>query len=297
MKDPRARPTLFVPLVGIPAFLVFFAGGIAFALYQRQAAENVKPFTTPVAWLSDPKQVPNGTFVEIDGTFVSTGEKQVALEGAGDVMVRLGSPVMLNVPTRVRGRVCDLDRAPMCGAKRPDEGESLNPRRFHRVFAVGMTPDDVRASATKGWISAIVALAVYVAFVVFSRRRRSGPARVAEERTWTLPYAAEEVATRVRNLEGEDRFLVIDEQAGRLVFIQGYSENAARGWGIRKATVFPRRATLSWTSSPRDPTKVSVRVEEDLVWWPAALTPTMDRLARESIASTLTRIERSLGVG
>jgi hypothetical protein len=295
-NDPRARPTLFAPLVGIPAFLIFFVGGIAFALHQQHAAENVKPFTTPVAWLADATQVPNGTFVEIEGTFVSTGEEKVVLAGADDVMVHLASPVKLNEPTRVRGRVCDLDRAPMCGAKRVDEGQSLAAARFHRVLAVGMTPDDVRASATKGWISAGIAVVVYVAFVLFSRRRRKGVARVAEERTWTLPYGAEDIPARVRKLEDEDRFLVVDTASGRLVFIQGYSENAARGWGIRKADVFPRRATLTWRSSPREPTQVTARVEEDLLWWPASLTPTMDRLARESIASTMTGIERALGV-
>ena len=48
---------------------------------------------------------------------------------------------------------------------------------------------------------------------------------------------AEEIATRIRALDDEDRFVVIDEGPGRLVFIQGYSENAARGWGVRRADV------------------------------------------------------------
>ena len=51
MNDPRSRPTLFVPLIGIPAFLIFFAGGSAFALIQLRAAEQVLPLTTPSAWL------------------------------------------------------------------------------------------------------------------------------------------------------------------------------------------------------------------------------------------------------
>ena len=51
MNDPRSRPTLFVPLIGIPAFLIYFAGGIAFAQIQLRAAEQEKPQTTPAASL------------------------------------------------------------------------------------------------------------------------------------------------------------------------------------------------------------------------------------------------------
>ena len=244
MNDPRSRPTLFVPLIGIPAFLIFFAGGIAFALIQLRAAEQVKPQTTPAAWLLDKGKVPNGTFVELEETFVSGGEEDIHLEGHPDIVVQALGPMTLGKPARVQGRVCDVDRAAMCKTKAPEQ--ALVVQRPMRIFAAGMTPDDVRASATKGWLSAIVAVAVYVAFVVFSRRRRKGPARAVEERTWTLPYGAEEIAARVRKLEDEDRFFVVDEGPGRLVFIQGYSENAARGWGIRKMDVFPRPATRYW---------------------------------------------------
>jgi hypothetical protein len=293
MNDPRARPTLYVPLIGIPFLLIFFGGGIAFAVAQRSAAERVKPLTTPIAWIADETRVPNGWFVEIEGTFVSGGEEDIHLEDAPDVMVTVAESVPLGKPTRVRGRVCNMDRASMCGAKR---SERLLQDRRTRVLAVGMTPESVRASAMKGWLVAACGLVVYVGIVVFSRRRRRGPARVAEERTWTLPYGAEEIAARIRGLADEDRFVVIDDGPGRIVFIQGYSENAARGWGVRRADVFPRRATLTWQSSPREPTQVTARIEEDLQWWPAALSPTMDRLARESIASTIGGMQRVLGV-
>ena len=293
MNDPRGRPTLFVPLVGIPALIIFCGGGIGYALMELHAAEQVKPLTTPVAWLADKKQVPNGTFVEVEATFASGGEEDVHLDDAPDIVVGLEDGITLGRPVRVRGRVCDSSSASMCRLGRRD------PRLDHRgarIFAVGMTPDDVRANAPKGWLFAFAGIVLYVVGFVVSRRRRKGPSRVVKERAWSLPYAAEEIAARLRGLEDEDRFLVVEEGPGRLVFIQGYSENAARGWGIRKMDVFPRRATLTWKSSPREPVQVAARIEEDLVWWPAPLTATMDRLARESIASTLSGIQRVLVV-
>ena len=143
---------------------------------------------------------------------------------------------------------------------------------------------------------AVAAVIVYVAFVLYSRRRRKGSARVAEERSWTVQSSAEDVALALRTLQGVDRFAIVDEGPGRIVFLQGYSENAARGWGIRKADVFPRRATVTWKSSPREPTQIVARIEEDLLWWPSSLTPTMHRLAHESLTKTATDVERVLGV-
>jgi hypothetical protein len=189
-------------------------------------------------------------------------------------------------------RVCNVISASACGV--PKRGPDKSGAK--RILAVGMTPEHSLQTARRAWAFAALFAAVYVAMVVLSRRRRKGPPRISEEHAWTLPIEAAEIAARIRKLEGEDRFLVVDEGPGRLVFIQGYSENAARGWGIRKAPVFPRRATLTWRSSPREPTQVTARIEEDLVWHPSAFTPTMDRLAREAIASTRARMESALGV-
>lgn len=287
MKDPRARPTLFVPLVGLPMLFLLGGGSLAFGLHTSREAARTK--VVVAAALADPVEVPHGTYVETEGTLEPGEGGWLELAGVPDVAVR----VERSTPGPLRGRVCDAAKRSACGFRHAPDDRFGKPR----VLAVGMDAEHSRALAAKMYAVAGATALVYVGLVAFSRRRRRGAARVVEERTWTLPIPAEEIRTRLRALEGVDRFLVVDEAPGRLVFLQGYSENAARGWGIRRADAFPRRATLGWKSSPREPTQVSVRVEEDLVWWPSALNPTMHRLAGESVAATLAGIQRALGVG
>ena len=141
---------------------------------------------------------------------------------------------------------------------------------------------------------AALSLVVYVALILFSRRRRTGPARVAEHRTWSSRLAAEDIPAAVRKLEAQDGFLVIEEAPGKMVFVQGRSENAARAWGIRAPEHFPRRTTLSWQSTPREPTQILARIEEDLVWWPFALRGSLARLAPLSIERTAAQLEAAL---
>jgi len=292
--DPRAKPTLFVPLVGIPAFSIFFFGGIAFSSLSGTDAPVLGK--TTMEQIRDSSAVPRGAYVEVSRGALCVGMNRP------DIDVHYADRTLDQCPppagsSHVSARVCDWPTRLGCGvpaeARRAIDAMPFD-QRPDRVLLVGESPDDARRRMLQGIASSVIALAVYIAMVVFSRRRRPGPPRTHEERTWTLPYGADEILARVRKLEGTDRFLVVDEGPGRVVFIQGYSENAARGWGIRKADVFPRRATLTWTSSPREPTKVVARIDEDLVWWPAALTPTMDRLGREAIASTRAQIERVL---
>src|SRR5690606_31483162 len=85
-----------------------------------------------------------------------------------------------------------------------------------RVVLLGETPGDARGRARKLFALAAATVAAYIGLVVFSRRRRAGAPRVVDEARWSLRAAAGEVHAAIRRLEGTDRFLVIDEGAGRM---------------------------------------------------------------------------------
>jgi hypothetical protein len=291
MNDPRAKPTLFVPIIGLPMLLLLGGGGVAAGLLESRTASDVKQLSS-VEQLADRTLVPNGAYVEVQATVTKRGRFDLALEGADDVAVRIDreAPASAVDGGRVVGRVCDAERRSACGFSY--SREDLFPQR--RVLAIGMTPAHSREFIAKTYAVAVATVIVYLGLVVFSRRRRKGPARMVEEHAWSLPIEAEEIPARIRRLDGEDRFQIVEEGPGRLVFIQGYSENAARGWGMRKASVFPRRATVTWKSSPREATHVHVRIEEDFVWWPGALGGQMAKLAHESVASTGKQVEAAL---
>src|SRR5687767_9132628 len=111
MNDPRAKPTLFAPLICLPACLLFFAGGIAFAVAHKNAAENVVSGVIDVRQLESATSVPDGAYVEVMGEFVTSRPAALpavwhSWEAPSVAVVCETSCPGLGVISRVHGRVC-----------------------------------------------------------------------------------------------------------------------------------------------------------------------------------------------
>lgn len=270
------------------------------------------PGLTPASLLMDRARVPDGSYLEVEAVLVRTSRLGDTASSAMWVGAPVTEPVPidglvaycgprcgfhpwrdLRDPVRVQARICDA-RGHLVDCTLPRALRDHGVPENGRVLFVGETPAEAWPRAMRAFAVAALALVVYVALVLLSRRRRRGQARVVEQRTWSSRLAAEDIPAAVRKLDAQDGFLVVEEGPGKIVFIQGRSENAARGWGVRTPEHFPRRTTLSWQSTPREPTQIVARIEEDLVWWPFALRGSLARLAPASIERTAAQIEAAL---
>jgi hypothetical protein len=284
---------------------MFFGGCGATAFVHAKSAAQTVDGVTEVGALSDPLAVPAGAYVEIDAVFERVpsrlADPAASLLSIEDLSEEYSdrAPLIgyctgtacppLGRPVRVSARVCGPGDPLGCSIPR-----ELREAPQDRVLFVGETPDDARKRMMRALGVSAGALVVYAGLIVLSRRRRQGPPRDVLERTFASRIPAEELAPALRRLAPTDRFLVVEDSPGRLVFLQGRSENAARGWGLRSAEHFPRRAIVTWASSPREATQVSLRVEEDLRWWPFALNATLAGHARASLVRTAEQVAITL---
>jgi hypothetical protein len=300
LRDPRAKPTLLVPLVAMPAFVMLFGGGVLYALsFLSGALAPPMELASPVS-LADARRVSDGAYVEARGSFESTGEGLTFSEARSVHVIIDGDEAPPLSPYSWKGRICDARGFSRCVFPRRAARELSAARESGaapvRLFLLGETPESAVRRALAGFLFALAVLGAYVVTVVVSRRRRKGPARVTEELIGTSTLPVDEVRSAIQSLSGRHGFLIVEDERDRLVFLQGRSESAARARGIRTAESFPRRAFVTWQSSLREPLRVRVRVEEDYVWWPFTSSARAVRLAREAVALTIADLERVLGI-